>query len=92
MSTSPSWLDSFVGHIVVADLDASYLVIGRLDAADAATLSFSEADLHDHAEANCTKEVYAIDSRKLGVRVNRKRVTVPTGRLLALSLLDEVAP
>lgn len=91
MST-PSWLAPFIGHSVIADLDGSYLVLGRLDAADDAALSFSEADLHDHAEANCTKEVYAIESQKLGVRVNRRRVVIPRARVIALSLLEDVSP
>lgn len=89
---TPPWLEPFVGRNVIADLDASYLVLGRLDAADDAALSFSEADLHDHAEANCTKEVYAIESRNLGVRVNRRRVVVPRTRVIALSLLEDVTP
>lgn len=89
---APSWLEPFIGRDVIADLDGSYLVLGRLVAADDTAVSFSDVDLHDHAEANCTKEVYAIESRNLGVRVNRRRVVVPRARIIALSLLEDVAP
>ena len=48
------------------------------------------ADLHDHREANSTKEVYALESRQIGVRVNRQRVAIPRQQLVAISLLDDL--
>lgn len=91
MTTSnDSWLTSLIGQVVVVDLDESYLVIGTLQAADDSHLSFTEADVHDHHEANCTKEVYLLESMKLGVRFNRKQVAVPRSRMLAISRLEDV--
>jgi hypothetical protein len=86
------WLRPYVGHVVVCDLDEYYLVIGTLAEVGTDHVVFTEADLHDHREANSTKEVYIIESRKIGVRVNRKRLTVPLRRLVAISRLDEVSP
>jgi hypothetical protein len=85
------WLQPYVGHVVVCDLDEYYLVIGTLAEARGEHLVFTEVDLHDHREANSTKEVYIIETRKVGVRANRKRLSVPTRRLVAISRLDEVA-
>ena len=85
-----SWLEPFVGQQVVVDLDADYLVLGTLAEVTATTLVFTDADLHDHREANSTKEVYALESRKIGIRVNRVRVTVPLHRLVAISRLEEL--
>ena len=83
------WLAPYLGKIVLVDLDEHFLVIGVLTAADAEHLEFADADLHDHREANSTKDVYAIESLKIGVRANRTRVAVPRRRLVAISLLED---
>jgi hypothetical protein len=85
------WLIALRGQLMVADLDESYLVIGVLAEADGDCLVFTEADLHDHREANCTKDVYLIETLKLGVRANRRRVMVPRRRVVAISKLEDVA-
>lgn len=90
MAAAPFWLETYLGQQVIADLDNGYLLLGRLEHADQCSLIFSDADLHDHAEANCTKDVYALESRTLGIRANRKRVAIPAARILAISLLSEV--
>ena len=91
-AAAPTWLAAHLGRVVIADLDGCYLAIGTLQAADDAAMTLVDADLHDHTEANCTKDVYALESRSLGVRVNRQRVTVPLGRVIAIGLLEDVAP
>jgi hypothetical protein len=84
------WLKSYVGQLVVCDLDEFYVVLGTLAEVGSEHLVFTDADLHDHREANSTKEVYVLESRKIGVRVNRKRLALPLRRLVAISRLDEV--
>lgn len=84
------FLEPFRHRIVVCDLAESYLAIGRLTAFSADHLELADADLHDHREANSTKDVYLIETRKLGVRANRSRVSVPRRQLVAIGLLDEV--
>lgn len=84
-------LTSFLGQAVVADLDADYLVFGTLAEVTTDFLVFTDADLHDHREANATKEVYALETRRFGIRANRRRVVVPLARLVALSLLSDVS-
>jgi hypothetical protein len=85
-----AWLDPFIDKVVIADLDELYLVIGTLASAGPDHLVFTDADLHDHREANSTKEVYALESRQIGVRVNRTRVVIPRSRLVAISLLEDL--
>ena len=86
-----TWIRGLVGQLVVVDLDESYLVIGTLAAVDDDHLAFTEADLHDHREANCTKDVYLLETRQLGVRFNRKQVAIPRSRVLAISRLEDIA-
>ena len=91
-SDGEAWIRGLIGQVVVVDLDESYLVIGMLTAVDQHHLAFKEADLHDHREANCTKDVYLLETRQLGVRFNRKNVAVPRSRVLAISRLEDIAP
>ncbi len=84
------WLNPYLGKAVIADLDDFYLVIGVLAGIGPDHLLFTDADLHDHREANSTKEVYALESRAIGVRVNRQRVAVPRHRLVAISALEDL--
>jgi hypothetical protein len=88
---TPTWLAPFIGQRVVVDLDAHYLVIGTLIAASADHLAFAEADVHDHHEANSTKEVYTMESATIGVRANRRSVAVPLARVMAISRLEDAA-
>lgn len=86
------WLKPFLGSIVVCDLDEFYVVIGTLSVASEHHLEFTAADLHDHREANSTKEVYVLETRKIGVRVNRTHLAVPLRRLVAISRMEDISP
>lgn len=84
------WLLLYVGKVVVADLDEFYMILGTVHAVATDCVVFTDADLHDHREANSTKEVYAIETKKIGIRVNRTQVAIPRHRLVAISLLEHL--
>ena len=84
------WLSPFIGDQVVIDTDAGYLAIGRLAEVGPDHLVLADCDLHDHAEANSTKEIYCLDSLRFGPRTNRRAVTLPRTRLVAISRLADV--
>lgn len=92
MSTTPSqdWLDSFVNQIVCADLKDGFVIYGTLESHDALSVNFRDADFHDPREANCSKEVYAIETKEIGVRANRKQCRVPKTNIIAMSLLSDL--
>ncbi len=90
--TADAFLVGLIGQLLVVDLDESYLLIGTLSKVDDHHLAFTEADLHDHREANCTKDVYLLETRQLGVRFNRKHIAVPRSRVLAICRLEDIAP
>lgn len=87
---SIDWLHEFKGQLVVCDLADHYLLVGVLDQVGPQHLAFIDADLHDHREANSTKDVYLIETRKFGVRANRNKVSIPRPLLLAISRLDDI--
>jgi hypothetical protein len=86
------WLHPFLGQAVVCDLAEFYLAIGILAAYGPDHLVLADADLHDHREANSTKEVYALESAKVGVRANRRQVALPRRHLVAISRLADLWP
>ena len=87
MSSAP---ESLLGEVVVVDLDGPWLVFGRLNQAGPAWIELLDADLHDLREGSSTRDVYALETQKLGVRVNRRRVLLPLSQIIALSRLVDV--
>ena len=83
-------LNGYLGAEVMIDTDSSYVYIGRLERLGRDFIELGEADVHDASQSHSTKEFYAIETRRLGVRANRKRVLVKRSRILSVSKLDEV--
>lgn len=91
MSSAPEgWLAGMLGQVVVLDLDGPWMAIGRLESCGRDHLVLAEADLHDLREGTSTRDVYALETRTLGVRVNRNRVALPLAHVVAASRLDDV--
>jgi hypothetical protein len=90
MSSVPEHLEALRGRIVVVDLDGPWIVFGRLEACSPAHLELTEADLHDLREGSSTRDVYALETQRFGVRVNRKRVLLRLDTVIAVSALDDV--
>ncbi len=87
MSSAP---DPLVGQLVVVDLDGPWVAFGRLVHPGPGWIELAEADLHDMREGTSTRDVYALETQKLGVRVNRRRVLLPVSQIIAMSRLDDV--
>jgi len=90
MSLAPEILAAFCGQLVVVDLDGPWMAFGRLGATTGGWIELLEADLHDLREGSSTRDVYALETQKLGVRVNRQRVLLPVSQIIALSRLEDV--
>lgn len=91
MNSAPEpWLAGEVGRVVVIDLDGPWLAIGTLRGAGGDHLVLEQADLHDLREGTSTREVYVLESKTLGVRVNRARVLLPLAQVVAVSRLEDV--
>jgi small nuclear ribonucleoprotein (snRNP)-like protein len=82
--------EQFVGKHVVVDTDSDLYYIGVLKGADASFLTLENADIHHAEESATTRETYIMDSKKYGVRANRKAVKILRSRIVSVSLLDDV--
>ena len=90
MNSAPDPLEALIGAVVVVDLDGPWLAFGRLTGLSPAWIELSEADLHDMREGSSSRDVYALETQKHGVRVNRRRVVLSLAQVIAVSRLEEV--
>ena len=91
MNSPPdSWLAQFAEQNVVVDFDGPWMAFGRLVGWSHDHLVLEQADLHDLREGTSTRDVYALESRQLGIRVNRIRVAIALRHIIALSRLDDL--
>jgi hypothetical protein len=85
-----SEFDRLIGRVVVIDVVSPYVYLGKLTASDAGYIVLEQADVHDLRDTTTTRELYVIDSRRLGVRANRERVLVRIAEIVSVSALDDV--
>jgi len=83
-------LAEFVGRVVIVDTSTPILYIGSLEEVDDFFLTLAECDVHDTNEGSSTKELYCIEAKKHGVKINRRRVKVRNALVVSVSLLDDV--
>ncbi len=84
-------LADFVGQVVVLDTQGPLIYLGTLDRVGSTYLILTDADVHDSNDSRATKDLYLVESRDLGVRVNRKRVIVTFGQIASVSLLSDIS-
>ena len=78
------------GQYVVVDTDSDYLYIGKLLGVTGPFITLGEADVHDRRESSSMNEKYILESKKYGVRSNRREVRIRFQRMVSYSLLDDV--
>jgi len=79
-----------IGQKVVVDTDSHSLYIGQLASADDAILELTDVDVHDSQTTTTPRDVYIINTAKLGIKKNRERVLVRMKRVLSISRLADV--
>jgi hypothetical protein len=81
----------FIGELVVLDTQGPLIFIGRLVETGATHVTLAEADVHDTNDSRASKDLYILETRELGVRVNRALVIVMRSEIASASLLEDVA-
>ncbi|MHC4662498.1 MAG: hypothetical protein ACYS8W_12480 [Planctomycetota bacterium] len=90
MSAFPPELEEFSGRNVVVDTATPLLYVGRLTGADEHFITLEDVDVHDLSTATTSKDVYLIESRKLGIKKNRHKAKVRRDVIVSISLLDDI--
>ena len=83
-------LREFIGKLIVVDLEAPYVCLGRLTRIHRLFLELRDADLHDLRDTHTSRENYVAASSATGIKRNRKRVLISRATVVAVSRLDDV--
>ncbi|MFH1351513.1 MAG: hypothetical protein ABII26_11370 [Pseudomonadota bacterium] len=75
---------------IVVDTATHFIFIGRLRDISDFFITLSDADVHASRESPSMKEKYIIDSKKYGVRINRKQVHIRLEEVISFSSLNDV--
>ena len=65
-------LEELLNQKIVVDMRTPYVCLGTLARCDADFLELKNADLHDLRDGDTTREVYVAESRRTGIKRNRK--------------------
>ena len=82
--------EEFVGREVVLDVSSPFVYVGTLVSHDERYLVLETADVHDLRDTTSTRELYVLDSKRHGIRSNRRRVLVRREEVVSLSALEDV--
>jgi small nuclear ribonucleoprotein (snRNP)-like protein len=81
---------SLVGQVVVVDTSSPFVYLGTLARVDDHFVVLQNVDAHDRQEGPSTKEQYIMDTKRFGVKANRKEVSVRKAVVVSVSRLDDV--
>lgn len=83
-------LTQYLKQHVVLDTRSSFMYIGILEAVYNGCVVLSEVDVHDSKETTTSKELYTIQSKTTGIKVNRDLVYVNIDYVVSFSPLSAV--
>ena len=75
---------------VVVDTKSPFIFIGKLLDTSHHFITLKDVDVHDRSESPSLNEKYIIDSKKYGVRVNRRLVHIRFDEVISLSSLNDI--
>ena len=83
-------MKELIGKVVVVDTDASWVYVGRLESIDNDSVLLTGVDAHDKNDIEISKEKYILDTRRHGVKDNRKKTYVLRNRVVSICDLEDV--
>ncbi len=80
----------YMDQYIVVDTRSDFIYIGKLKKISTSYITLGEVDVHDSKETSTLKEKYILDSKKYGVRQNRRLVHVRMDEVISISSLDDI--
>jgi hypothetical protein len=87
---APNTILGYRGQNIIVDTVSHFIYIGKVEDVSDYFLTLRDADVHDRRESPSMNEKYILDSKKFGVRCNRKMVHIRLQEVISISLLDDV--
>ena len=86
----PEELKEYIGLAVVLDTSTPLIYLGTLTEIGRTFLTLTEVDVHDVNEGASTKEMYALEARRSGIKKNRTTTKVRFDMVISISRLEDV--
>ncbi len=83
-------MQELIGKEVVVDTSTSFIYLGILEEIRDDCLILSSVDVHDRNDIEISKEKYVLDTRRFGIKENRRKVFVIRDRVVSLSEIEDV--
>lgn len=84
-------LAEYLGHPVVVDVRSHTLTyLGILKEVTPFSLILADVDVHDTHESKTSREVYVMESRKYGIKANRREVAIVLAEVVSVSRLGDI--
>jgi hypothetical protein len=75
---------------IVVDTKSPFIFIGKLVDTSHYFITLKDVDVHDRSESPSMNEKYVLDSKKYGVRVNRRLVHIRLDEVISVSSLNDI--
>lgn len=82
--------NALVGQLVVLDTAGPLVYLGTLEAVTTEGFWLRDADVHDRTDGHANNELYVIEAKREGIRVNRQQVLVLRSTVTSVSPLAAV--
>jgi len=82
--------ESLIGEEVVLDAKDPHLYIGTLSRVGRHVIVLANADVHFCGDSLTTTELYILETKKNGIRPNRREVSVLRSEIVSISRLADV--
>ena len=83
-------LMKFLKQEIVLDTRSSWVYTGVLEEVTDSSAVLSGVDVHDNKDTTTTKELYILQSRTTGIKLNRNSVYVNLDYVVSFSRLEDV--
>ena len=88
---APSPLSGYIGQPVVVDVRSHTLTyLGVLKEVTSFSVVLADVDVHDIHESKTSREVYVMESRKYGIKANRREVSILLAEVVSVSRLADI--
>ena len=82
--------NAWIGQVVVVDTNSNFVYIGTLVRVLEHFVEMKDTDAHDRGEGLSTKEQYVMESKRFGVKPNRREVSIRKSSIVSLSRLEDI--
>jgi hypothetical protein len=83
-------LAPLIGEQVIIDVKGSYIYLGTLAKVGREVIVLRDADVHYCGDSQTTTELYAMEAKKNGLRVNRQTVYLVRSEVLSLARVEDI--